>query len=137
MEVCWSSLVRYTKPGSNSLSILIQEASSWRKNPLNISLPIGFSVELIVAWIASGKRSSNALAEAAEKLGIDRTTLYRLMKKHDIPGTYDGLYRNTMRESSGNPNAINNWDSNALRGTPSKGLMQCIYQLVYIVRVDE
>ena len=29
-------------------------------------------------------------------------------------------------ESGGNPNAINNWDINAKRGTPSKGLMQVI-----------
>ena len=29
-------------------------------------------------------------------------------------------------ESSGDPNAVNNWDSNAARGTPSKGLMQTI-----------
>ncbi|MGN6037255.1 transglycosylase SLT domain-containing protein [Brevibacterium casei] len=30
------------------------------------------------------------------------------------------------QESGGNPRAINNWDSNARRGTPSKGLMQVI-----------
>lgn len=29
-------------------------------------------------------------------------------------------------ESGGRPNAINNWDSNAAKGTPSKGLMQTI-----------
>jgi soluble lytic murein transglycosylase-like protein len=29
-------------------------------------------------------------------------------------------------ESSGDPNAINNFDSNAAHGTPSKGLMQVI-----------
>ena len=29
-------------------------------------------------------------------------------------------------ESGGNPKAINNWDSNAKKGTPSKGLMQVI-----------
>src|SRR5699024_4176426 len=29
-------------------------------------------------------------------------------------------------ESNGNPRAINNWDINAKRGTPSKGLMQVI-----------
>lgn len=29
-------------------------------------------------------------------------------------------------ESGGDPNAINDWDSNAAAGTPSKGLMQCI-----------
>ncbi|MBB5918775.1 hypothetical protein BJY24_007687 [Nocardia transvalensis] len=31
-----------------------------------------------------------------------------------------------QHESSGNPHAINNWDSNAAAGTPSKGLMQTI-----------
>ncbi len=31
-----------------------------------------------------------------------------------------------QNESSGDPNAINNWDSNAAKGTPSKGLMQTI-----------
>ncbi len=30
------------------------------------------------------------------------------------------------KESSGDPRAINNWDINAKRGTPSKGLMQTI-----------
>ena len=29
-------------------------------------------------------------------------------------------------ESGGNPNAINDWDINAINGTPSKGLMQVI-----------
>ncbi|MFI6289798.1 transglycosylase SLT domain-containing protein [Streptomyces sp. NPDC051018] len=49
-----------------------------------------------------------------------------IMKKHGIPGTYDGLHRNIMRESSGNPRAINNWDINAINGVPSKGLLQVI-----------
>jgi WXG100 family type VII secretion target len=31
-----------------------------------------------------------------------------------------------QHESGGNPHAINNWDSNAAKGTPSKGLMQTI-----------
>jgi SLT domain-containing protein len=31
-----------------------------------------------------------------------------------------------QHESSGNPNAINLWDSNATAGHPSKGLMQTI-----------
>lgn len=34
--------------------------------------------------------------------------------------------RRMNQESGGNPRAINNWDSNARRGTPSKGLMQVI-----------
>ena len=49
-----------------------------------------------------------------------------IMAKHGIPGTYNGIYRNVIRESSGNPAAINNWDSNAAKGTPSKGLLQVI-----------
>jgi SLT domain-containing protein len=36
------------------------------------------------------------------------------------------LYTMAIRESGGNPRAINLWDSNAKRGTPSKGLMQTI-----------
>jgi hypothetical protein len=31
-----------------------------------------------------------------------------------------------QHESGGNPNIVNDWDSNAARGTPSKGLMQTI-----------
>ncbi|MCX2180613.1 LysM peptidoglycan-binding domain-containing protein [Streptomyces sp. SKN60] len=49
-----------------------------------------------------------------------------IMAREGIPGTFDGIYRNIMRESSGNPRAINNWDSNAVAGTPSKGLLQVI-----------
>ncbi|MFF0395466.1 transglycosylase SLT domain-containing protein [Streptomyces sp. NPDC005248] len=49
-----------------------------------------------------------------------------IMHAKGIPGSYNGIYRNLMRESSGNPNAINNWDSNAAKGIPSKGLLQVI-----------
>ncbi|MDT0469858.1 transglycosylase SLT domain-containing protein [Streptomyces gibsoniae] len=49
-----------------------------------------------------------------------------VMAQHGIPGTYNGIYRNVMRESSGNPRAINLWDSNARKGIPSKGLLQII-----------
>ncbi|WP_405680120.1 transglycosylase SLT domain-containing protein [Streptomyces sp. NBC_00868] len=50
-----------------------------------------------------------------------------IMKKEGIPGTYAGIHKNIMRESSGNPMAINNWDINAQNGIPSKGLLQVIY----------
>ncbi|NXY98956.1 transglycosylase SLT domain-containing protein [Streptomyces sp. BR123] len=50
-----------------------------------------------------------------------------IMKKEGIPGTYAGIHKNVMRESSGNPMAINNWDINAKNGVPSKGLLQVIY----------
>jgi len=37
-----------------------------------------------------------------------------------------GVKQIIMRESTGNANAVNDWDSNAAAGTPSKGLMQLI-----------
>ena len=49
-----------------------------------------------------------------------------IMAQNGIPGSYDSIHRNIMRESSGNPAAINLWDSNAVKGTPSKGLLQVI-----------
>jgi SLT domain-containing protein len=48
------------------------------------------------------------------------------MESQGIPGTYEGLYRNIMRESSGDPDAANGSDVNAQNGTPSKGLLQVI-----------
>ncbi|ANP54225.1 hypothetical protein J2Z21_006414 [Streptomyces griseochromogenes] len=49
-----------------------------------------------------------------------------IMKSKGIPGSYNGLHKNIMRESSGNPMAINDWDVNAINGIPSKGLLQVI-----------
>ncbi|MFD8368871.1 transglycosylase SLT domain-containing protein [Streptomyces hygroscopicus] len=49
-----------------------------------------------------------------------------IMKQKGIPGSYNGIYRNIIRESGGNPRAINLWDINARNGVPSKGLLQVI-----------
>jgi len=44
-----------------------------------------------------------------------------------VPMSWLGpLQTMAMKESGGNPRAINLWDSNAKRGTPSKGLLQTI-----------
>ncbi|WP_394360737.1 tape measure protein [Amycolatopsis sp. SB7-3] len=44
-----------------------------------------------------------------------------------VPANWYGpLHTLIMRESGGNPRATNNWDSNARRGDPSRGLMQTI-----------
>ncbi|MEU5423962.1 transglycosylase SLT domain-containing protein [Streptomyces sp. NPDC020667] len=59
-----------------------------------------------------------------------------IMHTKGIPGTYDGLKRNIMRESTGNPQAINNWDSNATAGIPSKGLLQIIDPTFKAFHVD-
>lgn len=45
----------------------------------------------------------------------------------DLPqGLAPGVKKIIIHESGGNPRAVNNWDSNAQRGTPSQGLMQTI-----------
>ncbi|MEU0545543.1 transglycosylase SLT domain-containing protein [Nocardia sp. NPDC005978] len=49
-----------------------------------------------------------------------------IMAAKGIPGSYDGIFRNIIRESSGNPQAINLYDINAINGIPSKGLLQVI-----------
>lgn len=38
----------------------------------------------------------------------------------------DAMVKQIEIESTGDPNAVNNWDSNAARGTPSRGLLQVI-----------
>ncbi|MGY0487387.1 transglycosylase SLT domain-containing protein [Streptomyces sp. WG-D5] len=59
-----------------------------------------------------------------------------IMKDKGIPGSYDGLHRNIMRESGGDPNAVNGTDINAQNGTPSKGLLQVIQPTFDAYHVD-
>ncbi|MFE7413929.1 transglycosylase SLT domain-containing protein [Streptomyces laurentii] len=76
---------------------------------------------------AAANRSATRAPVFSNNLdGWIREALF-IMDKHDIPGTYHGIYKNVMRESSGNPYAINDWDINAVNGVPSKGLLQVIY----------
>ncbi|MGW5369573.1 transglycosylase SLT domain-containing protein [Streptomyces sp. NPDC004009] len=77
---------------------------------------------------AADSTSSSGTTVAGYPNNLDgwiRESLAIMAEKH-IPGTYDGIHRNIIRESSGNPRAINLWDSNAAKGIPSKGLLQVI-----------
>ncbi|MEU5919196.1 transglycosylase SLT domain-containing protein [Streptomyces sp. NPDC047141] len=88
---------------------------------------------------AAAAAKKRAAQKAAASRSVARTPVFAnnldgwirealfIMDKHDIPGSYNGLHKNIMRESSGNPYAINNWDINAINGIPSKGLLQVIY----------
>ncbi|MFD7495845.1 transglycosylase SLT domain-containing protein [Streptomyces sp. NPDC059832] len=88
----------------------------------------------VKAEAVAAKRSQTQAASRSEA----RTPVYAnnlngwinqaldIMRAHGIPGSYDGLHRNIMRESTGNPNAVNGWDINAQNGTPSCGLLQVI-----------
>ncbi|MFH8802541.1 transglycosylase SLT domain-containing protein [Streptomyces sp. NPDC017936] len=87
-----------------------------------------FTLPLVGAGSASaaGTGSGTTIAGYPDNLdGWIRESL-AIMAERGIPGTYNGIHRNIMRESSGNPKAINLWDSNAVKGTPSKGLLQVI-----------
>ncbi|MFE9818390.1 transglycosylase SLT domain-containing protein [Streptomyces sp. NPDC005773] len=82
---------------------------------------------------AAEKRSSHAASRSESRAPVYANNLdgwikesLAIMKDKGIPGTYEGLHRNIIRESSGNPNAINDWDINAQNGVPSIGLLQII-----------
>ncbi|MEV8294680.1 MULTISPECIES: transglycosylase SLT domain-containing protein [Streptomyces] len=93
---------------------------------------------VVLALPLIGATSASAATPAAAPAAATATTTYSntldgwiresldIMAQHGIPGTYEGIHRNILRESSGNPLAINNWDINAVNGTPSKGLLQVI-----------
>jgi SLT domain-containing protein len=72
---------------------------------------------------ASGNVSYNATA------GVEQwrdEVLFSLAFLGESPGLANNVLNQIRTESSGNPNAINLTDSNAMRGTPSKGLVQVI-----------
>ena len=61
--------------------------------------------------------------------GVERwrgTVLQALGRVRQPAGNAGTTLRRMQQESGGNPRAINNWDINSKRGTPSKGLMQVI-----------
>ena len=61
-----------------------------------------------------------------ERGGVD-AWVAQALQILDLPQSYGpGVKKIIMAESGGNPRAINTWDSNARRGTPSRGLMQTI-----------
>jgi TP901 family phage tail tape measure protein len=75
------------------------------------------------ASAAAGNVAFNASAgvEQWRSLGIE------MLKKQGQSEAYiDRLLMQMQSESGGNPNALNDWDSNWAKGTPSKGLMQVI-----------
>ncbi|MEU9989013.1 transglycosylase SLT domain-containing protein [Streptomyces sp. NPDC048045] len=90
-----------------------------------LALPL-FGATAASAATPTATTPSTTLAGYPNNLdGWIRESLAIMAEKH-IPGTYNGIHRNIIRESSGNPNAINLWDSNAAKGIPSKGLLQVI-----------
>lgn len=87
-------------------------------------------IQAIQAKIAAMMAAMAAAAGAGGKAGSVanlRGLVIAALKKAGYPVTAANIQNMLTRiaiESSGNPNAINNWDSNAAAGHPSEGLAQ-------------
>ena len=82
------------------------------------------------AWeFVSGKASEMGAVQGGVSAGVEqwRGMVEAVLKDKGYPVSLaDTVLRRMNQESGGNPRAINDWDSNAVAGTPSKGLMQVI-----------
>jgi soluble lytic murein transglycosylase-like protein len=104
-------------------------------------LPVAYSVddettELRVASVQKASRLAEQLAAVhAEQArtqsliragGLDGWIAEALQVMGLSQNLAPGVKKIILAESGGNPQAVNTWDSNAVRGTPSRGLMQTI-----------
>lgn len=86
----------------------------------------------MVSWVKGlfDKSGGKSLASYNPSKGVEqwRSTVVKALGMESL-NSADNVKRTLYQmqtESGGNPRAINNWDSNAKKGTPSKGLMQVI-----------
>jgi soluble lytic murein transglycosylase-like protein len=75
---------------------------------------------------AEQAREQQRIAALIERGGVDGWIAEALQVLELPQSLAPSVKKIVMAESGGNPRAINNWDSNARRGTPSQGLMQTI-----------
>lgn len=78
----------------------------------------------------NGLLGSGNIFKGGSSSGVERWRSVAI-KALKMTGQYNSANLNALlhqmqTESNGNPKAINNWDSNAVAGIPSKGLMQVI-----------
>jgi hypothetical protein len=68
--------------------------------------------------------SSSSSSSYADNLDGWINEAISILNQHGYSVSYNAIYETAMNESSGNPGAENDSDSNAANGNPSKGLMQ-------------
>ena len=115
---------------------IIKKFVNFKENA-GLALDIGKSLinkakEAVKDWIKGlfnifGGKSADSYDSAK---GVDQwkstvTQALKMEKSYSADNVKRTLYQ-MKTESGGNPRAINLWDSNAKKGTPSKGLMQVI-----------
>jgi hypothetical protein len=115
------------KPVSaNGLPVAPKASAGTADGADSSSVADGIKVTAVAKQDDSARKAAEQATQHPDNLdGWIRTSL-DIMQSKGIPGSYEGLHRNIMRESSGNPNAVNDWDINAINGIPSKGLLQVI-----------
>ncbi|WP_260246019.1 NlpC/P60 family protein [Levilactobacillus brevis] len=101
-----------TKSGGSALQKLIKQETGgmmgWIEKHLSPLLDSGGDA-------SGGSVSSALIRKAASMMGV-----------HPSAADIANIERVIQHESGGNAKAINNWDSNAKAGTPSKGILQFI-----------
>ncbi|KEF04613.1 MULTISPECIES: phage tail tape measure protein [Streptomyces] len=86
-------------------------------------------VDAIFGYSKKADEKGAAVGAAAAGPGALGKWIAQAMRITHVPASWAGPLRTLiMRESGGNPKAINLWDSNAKAGYPSQGLMQTIPQ---------
>jgi LysM repeat protein len=73
---------------------------------------------------SSSSDSSSSSSGYADDLNGWINEAISILAQHGYTVSYNAVYETAMNESSGNPDAENDWDSNAAEGNPSIGLMQ-------------
>ena len=102
------------------------QASNWRSAAMQ---PAPRAVDGAVAKVKQVLDSMLTAVGVGGGAGVQRwapVVLQALSMMGQPASLLQTVLRRMNQESGGNPLAINNWDSNAARGTPSKGLMQTI-----------
>lgn len=90
----------------------------------------GGDAQQVAKLVEQGKKEHGDNLDGWIRTALD------VMDAKNIPGSYEGVKKNIMRESGGNPQAQNNWDVNAQNGSPSKGLLQVIQPTFDTYHVD-
>jgi hypothetical protein len=75
---------------------------------------------------SSTDSSSSSSSDYADDLNGWIDEAISILGENGYSVSYDAVYETAMNESSGDPDAVNNSDSNAADGNPSEGLMQTI-----------
>lgn len=105
------------------LGAAVYQADVTAETVMGFPHPPGLPAYVPPAPSVGGMIGYNASAGVAQWAPLILQALAALGQPASWLGTVE---RRMQQESSGNPNSINTWDSNAAAGHPSKGLMQTI-----------